>query len=99
MRHQIAGESVIVQKAGVKGGNPHHGRGAGQGGQHLLQIKAGQEDHLAAGQKADVRGHEQPVGVKDRQGMQQHVLVGKGPEIGKHPGIGQQVVMAQHGAL
>jgi hypothetical protein len=36
------------------------------------------------------------VGVKDRQGMQQHVLRGEPPFLRQSRGIRQQVVLRQH---
>ena len=39
----------------------------------------GMEDHRRARQQDDVRRHEQPVRVEDRQRVQQHVVGGEAP--------------------
>ncbi len=70
----LARQPRIGQKAGVKGRHPHQRRRARHGVQNRLTIKPRQEHHRRPGQKRHIGRHEQPVGVKDRQGMDQHII-------------------------
>ena len=98
-RGQGAVKARIVQKPGVKGRHPHQNAGLWQKPQHRFDVKAGQKDHLAAGQQGYVCGDKKSVGVKNRQGMQQGIGGGKPPEIRQNAGIGQQVPVAEHRAF
>jgi hypothetical protein len=96
MRREAPIKPRVAQKARVKGRNAHHRRGAGQGGQHRVQVELGQKDHRGAAYQRDIRRHKQPMRVKDRQRMQQHVIDRKGPGLGQHLRVRQQVAVGQH---
>ncbi len=97
MGHQILGESGLVQQSGIESRYPHHRGRARQKRDHLIGLEAGQENHRCPGQEANVGRYEQAMGVKDRQGMQQHILPRELPVIGQRLSIGQQIVLGQHG--
>ena len=89
-------EARIVQKPAVKGRHSHHRSGLRQQLQHAVDIELRQEDHPSAGSQQNVCRHEQPMRVKDRQGMEQGVRCSKAPGLNKRVGVRQEVVMAQH---
>ena len=97
--HQLPGESRIVEKPGVEGRHAHQGGGPGQLLDQRVQVEALQQDHRGAGGQHRVGGHEQPVGVEDRQRVQQHVRGAEAPAFRQGLGVGEQVVLGQHGAF
>ena len=95
----VAGEARIVEEAGVEGRDAHHRRRLGQAVDHLVDLEARQPDHRAARQQDDVGGDEEPVGVEDRQGVEEDVAVGEAPGRDQHLGVRDEVVVGQHRAL
>ena len=96
---QFAGEARIVEQAGVEGRHAHHRGGLRHPFDQLVDVELRQEDHRTARKQHDVRGHEKPVGVEDRQRVQQHVILGEAPMFGQRLGVRQQIVLRQHGAF
>ena len=88
-----------LQQAGVESGHAHHGGGAGHQAQNRVRIELGQKQYGSASQHEGVGGHEKPVGVVDRQGVDEHVGGAEAPEVHQSEGVRRQIVMAQHGAL
>jgi hypothetical protein len=75
--HVLAGFPVqarVGQQAGVEGRDAHEDGGARQQAEDLLHVELRQEQHRRAVQQHAVGRDEQPVGVEDRQGVQQHVV-------------------------
>ena len=99
MRRAVGGEIGRLQQAGVEGRHPHERRGLRHEANQLLRVGPGQEDHATARQQDHVGRHEEPVGMEDRQGMQQDIRRGEGPFLRQGAGIGEQVALAQHRAL
>ena len=95
MRAGLAGEAVMVKKPRVEGRNPHHcGRLRHPFQRHVSRIFR-QEDHRPADQRQQVAGHEQAVGMIDRQHVKKHVIGCEAPVVAKHLGIRAQVAVAQ----
>ena len=88
-----------LQQTGVEGRHAHHGGGARHQAHDGVRVELGQEQHGSARQHEGVGGHEKPVGMIDRQGVDEHVGRAETPEIHQRQGVGSEVVMAQHGAL
>ncbi len=99
MRGQRSREARIVQQARVERRHPHHRGRTRHQPDHLVHVQTGQKDHRAARQQRHIGRHEQAMRMKDRQGVQQHVLVGEPPRLGQHLCVGQQVAMGQHRPL
>ncbi len=99
MRRDLAGQPGMVYEAGIERRHAHHRGRLRQQRQHLVGIELRQKDHRAAGQQHDVGCDEQAVGMKDRQGMQQHVIGREVPVVDQHLGIRGEVAVAQHRAL
>ncbi len=97
--HRLATQVRMLQQPGIEGRHPHQGGRPRHKADDLPGVEPGQKEHRPAGHQEHVDGHEQPVHVVDRQGMDQHVLGGEPPGSGQRPGIGRQVVVCQHRAL
>jgi hypothetical protein len=95
----LGGEAGHRQQPGIKGRHAHHDRGARQQVQHLVGVEFRQENHAAAVQQHAMGGDEQPMGVEDRQSVQQHVVGPEAPNLVQHQRIGRQIAVAQHRAL
>ncbi len=87
------------QEPGVEGRHAHHRRRPRQIGDHPVGVKAGMEEHRAAGEHDRVGGDEKAVGVEDRQRVQEHVVTGEAPGVDERPRVRGEVAVAQHGAL
>ena len=68
----------------VEGRHAHERGRLRHGGQDRVGIEFGQEDGRGAGEERDVGRNEQPVRVKDRQGVDQDVFAGEAPVIAQH---------------
>ena len=72
------------EEAGVEGRHAHkrgclrHGADDGAG------VEAAHENRAAACHQGDVGGNEQPVGVENRQGVDQDIFAGKTPGVAQH---------------
>ena len=66
---------------------------------HTTRVEAGEEHRRAPGQQGAVDAHAQAVGVEDGQAVDQPVVGTPPPGGGDRHGGGQQVPVAQHGAL
>ena len=100
--HMLGGVLVqagVLQQAGIEGRHAHHHGGAGHQLQDHVRIELRQEDHRGAREQRDVARHEQAVGVIDRQGVDQHVLVGEAPVVDQRIGVRGEIVVRQHRAL
>ncbi len=97
--HRLAVQPRMLQQAGIEGGHPHKGGGAGQKVDDLASVELRKEDHRPAGHQQYVDGHEQPVHMIDRQGVDQHILRRETPGADQGAGVGRQVVVGQHRAL
>ena len=70
-----------------------------QGVDHLLGVETRQEPESAAGQQRHVGGDEEPMGVEDRQGVEQRVDAGEAPQRRQGGGIGTEILVGQHRSL
>ncbi len=77
----FAGQRRALQQPGVECRHAHQHGGARHQLDDQVGIELRQEDHRGAREQRDVAGHEQAVGVIDRQRVDQHVLVGEAPVI------------------
>jgi hypothetical protein len=94
----FAVERGLAQQRRVEG-RPHKHGGACHQLDDQVGIKCRQKDHRGASEQRDVAGHEQAVGMIDRQRVDQHVLVGKAPVIDQAERVGREIVMRQHRTL
>ena len=62
-------------------------------------VKAAMQRNRPPRQKRDIQRHKQPMGVEDRQGVDQHILRGELPQIAQRLGVRGQVAMRQHRPL
>ena len=99
MRSRGPGQARIVQQTGVKRRHAHHRGGLRQQVDDLVGIKPGQENHRPARQQGHIGGDKQPMGVKDRQGVQQHIIRSKAPSLHQHLCVRQQIALGQHRPL
>ncbi len=95
----LFGQCRALQQPGVEGRHPHqHG-----GVRHQLDDQVGiefrQKDHRGPREQRDVAGHEQSVGVIDRQRVNQHVLIGKAPIVDQRQRIRCEIIVRQHRPL
>ncbi len=81
------------------GGHAHEHRGPGQGLEHRLGAEAPQKAHLRGFEHGAVQGHKQAVDVINGQAVDKYVIGLPTPKGSKGLGIGQQIAVAQHGAL
>jgi hypothetical protein len=99
IRASLAGEARMRQQADVEGGHAHHHRRIRHLAHHLVHVEAGQEDHLAAVQEGAVERDEEPVDVKDRQSVEQHVARHEAPQLVQRARVALQIAVAQHRPL
>ena len=92
-------EAGVGEEPEVVGRHPHEHRCPGQKRDHPGGVEAGQEQHGAAVEKHAIDGHEEAVGVKDGEGVQEHVAGLEAPRLVQRQRVGRQVAVAQHGAL
>ena len=95
----VLGQPRIGQQPGIERRHSHQRGRLRHRLEDRVGVKALEEDHPRPGQQCDVGGDEQPVGVKDRQRVDQHVAVGKAPVIAQGFRVAGQVGVAQHRAL
>ena len=95
----LAGQAGILEQPGVEGRHPHHGGAFGHFLEDHVRVELRQEAHAGAGHQDHVAGHEQPMGMEDRQGMDQSVVLVEAPGLDQRLGVGAKIAMAQHGAL
>ena len=88
MTRQVCRKTRVPQKAGIKRGHAHHAGGLGEIPNNLVHIELWHEKHRAAAGQDDVGGHKEPVRVKDRQSVQQHIGLGKAPRLRQRLAIG-----------
>ena len=91
---RLFAEAGMLKQAHVEGGNAHQGRGTGHQPENLVGVELRQEDHRRRREAGDSSHHEQPVGVVDRQGMDQHVIGREAPHVLQGQGIGDEIVVS-----
>ena len=96
---RLLGQRRALQQPRVERRHAHQHGGARHQLDDEIRIEFRQEDHRRAREQRDVAGHEQAVGVIDRQRVDQHVLVGEAPVIDQRERIRRQIVVRQHRAL
>ena len=89
----------MLQQAHIEGRHAHHGCRAGHQPEDLVRVELRQEDHRCTGEQRYVAGHEQAVGVVDRQGMDEHVVRGEAPDILQGQCVRDEIVVRQHRSL
>ena len=99
MLDERAVEARIGEQPRVEGRHAHHRGRLRHAGDEVVDVERRQEDHRAAGQQHHVGGDEQAVGVEDRQRVQEHVICREAPGLDQRFGVGEQIVVRQHGAL
>ena len=92
-------EPGFVEQAHVHGGHTHEDSGARKVAHHLSRVELRQPDHLAAARERAVTRDEQPVHVKDRQCVQQHVARTPAPVLLERERIRGEVAVREHRAL
>ena len=89
----------IGQQTHIQRGHAHHGGGAWQVREHLIEIEFRQKNKRRCGGQRDIDRHEQSMRVENRQHMQQHVLVAELPKFLQRHRIGCEIAMAEHRAF
>ena len=95
----LAGQRRMGQEPRVEGRHAHEDRRPRHRGKDFAGIEFRQEDHRGAGKEHRVDGHEQAVGVIDRQGVDQHVACGDAPIVDEGEGVRGEIAVGQHRAL
>ena len=99
VRGRLGVQHLVLEQAHVEGRDAHqHGRPRHQL-EDPVDVELRQEDHRRAGEQRDVGRDEEPVGVEDRQRMDQHVVGGVGPGLAQRLGVRDEVAVGQHRAL
>ena len=93
---EVRRKTLVLKQSGVEGRHTHHRRCLGHQIDHGVEIEFRQEQDGTTSSQRHVGCNEKPVSVEDRQGMQQHILVGEAPELRQGGGIRQQVRLRQH---
>ena len=88
-------QARVRQQPGIEGRHAHHHRRGGQRREHRVQIELRQQDHAGARKQRDIGGDEQAVDVKNRQGVQQHILRGEAPDSLEAVGVGTEIAVAK----
>src|SRR5436305_1292580 len=92
-RLSILPRSPVMKKPCVEGRHAHqHGRARHQLDDQV-RIEFRQEDHRGAREQRHVARHEQPVGVIDRQRVDQYVVLGEAPGVDQRQRIRREVIM------
>ena len=92
-------EPRLGQQPRIVGRHAHEDRRARHASHDVGRLEARQEDHPHTGEERGVGGDEKPVGVKDRQRMQQHVRRRDAPPVHQRRRVRGEIAMGQHRAL
>ena len=87
------------QQPCVESGHAHRDRRTGEVTRERLRVEPRQEHHRSARQQDAVHRHEQAVHVKDRQRVEQHVVIAPAPGVAEGLGVARQVAVGQHRAF
>ena len=99
VRAALARERRMLQQPRVERRHAHHHRCFRQQPHDFVGIELRQEQHRAAGREHGVDRDEQPVHVKDRQGVQQHVALRESPRLRERDCVRREIRARQHRAL
>ena len=76
---EFTGEARMREEARVEGRHAHERGGRREETHDLVGVEARDEDHRSARDEGDVHRDEEAVGVEDREGVQEHVVLGELP--------------------
>ena len=96
---QVAGKVPARQQACVESRHTHHDRRTREQTDDFAGVEGRKQDKRAPRHQARVRGHEKPVRVENRQGVQQAVHRSKSPFLPKDFGIRGQIAVREHRSL
>ena len=84
----------VIEKTRVEGRDAHHRRRSRHRCEHRVRIEPGHEDHRRAGQERDIDRHEQPMGVKDGQRVNEPIGRGETPAVDQRQRVRREILMA-----
>ena len=96
---RFAVQALVLDQTGIEGRHAHHHRGFRHLLERLVGVEFRHEIHGCTGEQHDVGGDEEAMSVEDRQRVDQPVIGRKLPVLLQRLGIGQQIVVGEHGAL